>query len=135
VAVGRQVALPQWQRHTIAFANPGAGLQLAYDGSNQDQGLLVLSWERLTAVDSHIGYAIFDNTHKLWSQPLTLEPPVSGVVTGTSTMVTHISLAYMRIRRNNDKGRDILKLTFSVIAPLRAPSGAETIEKASWLLR
>lgn len=75
----------------LPFANPGDGLQLANDPTNLDAGLLALSWEQVTGLDTRIGYAIYDDTHALWSQPQTLQPPVTSVVTGTSTMVTHIS--------------------------------------------
>ena len=78
---------------TLPFATPGYGLRLVNDPNTSNAGRLALTWEEVTAVDTRVGYAIYDGDQNAWSNPQSLEPSVSGTVTGTTSMVTHISPA------------------------------------------
>lgn len=78
---------------TLPFATPGYGLRLVNDPNATTSTLLALTWEEMTALDTRVGYAVYDGTQNLWSNPQTLEPAATGMVTGTSSMVTHVSPA------------------------------------------
>lgn len=78
---------------SLPFSAPETPLRLVNDTTGGDKGLLALLWPHVTGVDTRVGYAVFDGAQNLWSVPQTLAPATTGVVTGTSTMVTHLSPA------------------------------------------
>lgn len=76
---------------TLAFATPGSQLRLVNDNSVGDKDLLALTWQQVTGVDTRVGYAIYDGNQNLWSTPQTLTPPVTGLVTETTTLANEIA--------------------------------------------